>query len=200
MSMTDFVEDDWEPLADEASALHQVQSGCVKLASGKGRCVIVQLAASAQPILDGDVVEGLVVAEGAPIDLGLDEAQVTLLDKKAPRKQRFGDRLELGPLTLMREPRQNGILRAFWFGVDGTLMIGANLTLDAWLSTPFPMHVAGTLVAPQSDKEIRRLERAGENDAWAYIRTVDLMQSVIGFTPEPWVSRLPGFGPVVRVI
>jgi hypothetical protein len=199
MPAPDFA-DDWEPLAEDAAELFDPQPGCVRLRSGKGRCVIVQLAATARPRLDGDVVEGLIVAEGAPVELGLDEAQITFLDKKAPRKQRFGDRLELGPLTVIRSRDHERAVRAFWFGVDGTLLVGAGLPLDAWLSTPFPAHVVGTLVPPRSDKEVRRLERAGENDAWSYVRSVDLVRDVTGFCAEPWVSRLPGFGPAVRVI
>jgi len=194
--------DDWEPLADDAAALFWAQPGCVLLSTGRGRCVVVQLSAAAQPVLDGAVVEGLIVVEGPPIDLnlGLDEAQITFLDKKAPRKQRFGDRLELGPLTVLRQRYHDAALRAFWFGVDGTLLVGANLPLDAWLSTPFPAHVVGTLKPPSSDKAVRRLERAAENDAWAWVRTVDLLKDVAGHSAEPWVSRLPGFGPSVRVI
>src|SRR4051794_27286939 len=88
MSVVDFA-DEWEPLADDAGALYLAQPGCVRLQSGPGRCVVVQLAGGARPKLDDLTVEGLIVVDGVPLELGLDEAQITLVDKKAPRKQRF---------------------------------------------------------------------------------------------------------------
>jgi hypothetical protein len=193
--------------------------GCVRLYLRGMRSILCVLPTSAGDpartvkelrLQPDEIVEELVVFEperSRPITdalvehFNLNESRVHWLEGKPTGAcRKFGARLEQGALTLLREQKHKNVLRAFWFGVEGTLMLGASLPFDAWLLTPFPTHIAGGLQPLRGPADVKRLERAGENDAWSAIRTVSLMLDVTGTTTDPYVTRLPEFGVSVRTI